>query len=284
MAIIKKKCWPEWFDKFCSGERTLELRLADFDLKDNDILIMEEYNPEIKQYTGRTASFKCKKVEHSAKDPLQFYNVEKVHANGFWIIQLEKKKYEEQIPSKEKPPFLYHGSPHRDIEEFEPRISKGTGEECGAMVYATPDLATASAFLTEIEKEWSAGRLDDTFYTIIPLSREEFIKNDKGGYIYVLPSVTFESDPKRGLGEYEWASKEKVKPLKKIEYASALDAMLENGVQIYFIDDKTFRQIKESNDHGLSILRNLESENQRRGINIKLLKKQDKPKNALIPE
>jgi len=32
MAIIKKKCWPEFFEKFISGERTFELRLADFGL------------------------------------------------------------------------------------------------------------------------------------------------------------------------------------------------------------------------------------------------------------
>lgn len=92
MAIIKKKCWPEWFKKFCSGERTFELRLADFDLKTGDTLILEEYNPEIKQYTGRKAEFKCKKVEHSAQNPLQFYKVEDVKKNGFWIIELEKVK------------------------------------------------------------------------------------------------------------------------------------------------------------------------------------------------
>lgn len=176
---------------------------------------------------------------------------------------------QEATQTKEKPSLLYHGSPHKGIEEFEPRISRGTGEEFGAMVYATPDLATASAFLAEVKKEWSAGRFGDTFYVCIPLSREEFIKNDKGGHIYVLPSDTFESDPKRGLGEYEWVSKTKVKPSKKIEYLSALDAMLENGVQVYFVDDDTYKKIKESKDHGLAILQNIESENQGSGINVK---------------
>ncbi len=90
MAIIKKKCWPEWFEKFCSGERTFELRLADFALKNGDILVFEEYDPEIKEYTGRKASFKCEKVEHSAQDPLQFYNVKDVRKRGFWIIRLKK--------------------------------------------------------------------------------------------------------------------------------------------------------------------------------------------------
>lgn len=91
MAIIKKKCWSEWFDKFCSGERTFELRLADFDLKDGDTIIMEEYNPETKQYTGRQASFLCRKVERSAQNPLQFYKVEDVEKYGFWIIKMEKQ-------------------------------------------------------------------------------------------------------------------------------------------------------------------------------------------------
>lgn len=173
--------------------------------------------------------------------------------------------------TKEKPPFLYHGSPHKDIEEFEPRLSRGTEEKFGAMVYAAPDLATASAFLAEVKKTWSAGRFGDIFYVLIPLLREEFIKNDKGGHIYVLPSATFESDQKRGLGEYEWASKTRVKPTKKLEYSSALDAMLENGVQVYFVDDTTYQKIKTSKDHGLSIMQNIESENQRRGMNFKPL-------------
>lgn len=91
MTEIRKKCWPEWFDKFVSGERTFELRLADFDLKDGDVMVMEEYNPETKQYTGRVARFKCQRVEHSAQNPLQFYNVDDVKKNGFWIIQLGKE-------------------------------------------------------------------------------------------------------------------------------------------------------------------------------------------------
>jgi len=90
MAIVKKKCWPKWFDIFVSGERKFELRLADFKLKTGDTLILEEYDPGTKTYTGRTAEFKCKKVEHSAKDPLQFYKVKDVRKHGFWIIELGK--------------------------------------------------------------------------------------------------------------------------------------------------------------------------------------------------
>jgi hypothetical protein len=91
MAINEKKCWPEWFDQFCSGRRTLELRLADFALQNGDILLFKEYNPQTKQYTGRTASFTCETVEHSAKNPLQFYQVKDVQQHGFWIIKLKKQ-------------------------------------------------------------------------------------------------------------------------------------------------------------------------------------------------
>lgn len=90
MSTINKKCWPEWFEKFCSGERTFELRLADFDLKDGDVINMQEYDPQKLEYTGREAAFKCKKVEHSAQNPLQFYDVEEVKKKGFWIIGMEK--------------------------------------------------------------------------------------------------------------------------------------------------------------------------------------------------
>lgn len=92
MATIEKKCWPEFFNKFCSGERTFELRLADFDLKDGDILLFKEYDPKTKKYTGREASFLCEKVEHSAKNPLQFYKIKDVKKHGFWIIKLKAKK------------------------------------------------------------------------------------------------------------------------------------------------------------------------------------------------
>lgn len=91
MQTIHKKCWPEFFSKFCSGERTFELRLADFDLKSGDTLVFDEYDPKTKKYTGRSASFVCKRVEHSAQNPLQFYETEDVKKHGFWIIALEKQ-------------------------------------------------------------------------------------------------------------------------------------------------------------------------------------------------
>lgn len=178
---------------------------------------------------------------------------------------LERQKTPEQ---KEKPPFLYHGSAHGDIEELEPKAKTYRDLAEGDLIFATPDLAVATIFLTKARHQGS-GLFGEIPYAYIIGSREEFIKNDNGGHIYVLPSETFVCDPKKGLGVYEWASREKVKPVRKIEYPSALDAMLENGVQVYFVDGETYQKIKQSKDHGLSIFRELESENQKRGINVR---------------
>jgi len=90
MRKIEKKAWPEFYDLFISGKRKFELRLADFDLETGDILVLREYDPKTKEYTGRCAEFKCKKVERSAKDLLQFYNVDEVKNCGFYIIEFDR--------------------------------------------------------------------------------------------------------------------------------------------------------------------------------------------------
>ncbi|MGA2910420.1 MAG: DUF3850 domain-containing protein [Candidatus Microgenomates bacterium] len=50
---IRKKTWNDAFEKILSGEKTFDARLANFDCKPGDILILEEYDPKLKKYTGR---------------------------------------------------------------------------------------------------------------------------------------------------------------------------------------------------------------------------------------
>ncbi len=40
MADIEKKIWPEYFDAVRSGEKNFEIRLADFECKPGDRLIL----------------------------------------------------------------------------------------------------------------------------------------------------------------------------------------------------------------------------------------------------
>lgn len=50
---VKKKTWTEAFEKILAGEKTFDARLANFKCKVGDILILEEYDPKTKKYTGR---------------------------------------------------------------------------------------------------------------------------------------------------------------------------------------------------------------------------------------
>ena len=84
---IKKKTWPELFQKMLENKKTVDLRLADFDLKEGDIIIFEEYNPITKKYTGRKLT---KKVKNLNKINLTKFNpVEEIIKYGHYVIELE---------------------------------------------------------------------------------------------------------------------------------------------------------------------------------------------------
>jgi hypothetical protein len=42
-------------------------------------------------------------------------------------------------------------------------------------------------------------------------------------------------------------------------------AMITHGVQVYFVDKKTYKKIQKASDHGLSIINSLPSENEKWG-------------------
>ena len=50
---IEKKVWPEYFEAIQDGRKTFELRLNDFEINEGDILVLKEWDPETKSYTGR---------------------------------------------------------------------------------------------------------------------------------------------------------------------------------------------------------------------------------------
>ena len=89
MNVIRKKVWPEYFEKILSGKKKIELRLADFEVNEGDTLILEEWNKEKKEHTGR-------KIEVVATYILKtkgqtFWPPEDIEKYGFQIIQFEPK-------------------------------------------------------------------------------------------------------------------------------------------------------------------------------------------------
>ncbi len=87
MAVIKKKIWPEYFELISSGKKKFELRLHDFEINEGDMLVLEEWNPKNKSYTGRTIE---KKAGFIMKFKLDDFGQEKeIKEKGLQIISFE---------------------------------------------------------------------------------------------------------------------------------------------------------------------------------------------------
>jgi len=174
---------------------------------------------------------------------------------------------------KEKPETLYIGTKTKGIKEFTPRRGNYRDENEGPVIFSTPDKALASIFTIEgCNDSWTKiGYYGDILVVVICMNREDFLKIDKGGFIYEVPSDTFDYNPNLGMGEKEWTSREPVKPINETSHSSTLDVMVDNGVQVYFVDKKTFDDIWDADDYRKEIIFGLTSENSRRGKNVKVL-------------
>ena len=81
---IDKKIWPEYFEKVLSGEKDFDLRLADWQCQPGDILILKEWDPATKQYTGRQIE---KMVSYVLKTKdLKMFSEEDVGKYGWQVI------------------------------------------------------------------------------------------------------------------------------------------------------------------------------------------------------
>jgi len=89
MAVIHKKVWREYFEQTLSGKKKLELRLADFDIHEGDTLVLEEWDKDKKEYTGRTVEVIATYILKTKGQT--FWSAEDVEKYGFQIIQFEMK-------------------------------------------------------------------------------------------------------------------------------------------------------------------------------------------------
>lgn len=85
MAKIRKKIWPKWFKIMMSGKQNVQMRLADFKLKAGDILLLEEWNPKKKEYTGKILRKRVKRVIKF--NPLDFYSPSQIKKYGCYLIE-----------------------------------------------------------------------------------------------------------------------------------------------------------------------------------------------------
>jgi len=173
-----------------------------------------------------------------------------------------------------KPKVLYHASSKRDLQKIEVRAESIRSPEEGPVVFGTPDKAYASCFLLQgtndswlIVSQWSNNPDKPGPWNFICSDRERFEDNDHGRTIYLISPEGFTTDPKKGAGIVEWVSRNDVYPIGKLDYDSAFEAMIDNGVQVIFTDIETLKRMRDSDDQGYSIAKELESENKKLGKN-----------------
>ena len=89
MATIKKKIWPGYFEDVKSGKKNFELRLNDFRVNEGDTLLLEEWDPKAKKYTGRSVKRKVTYVAKFKIDKL-FWPKKEILQKGIQVISLKK--------------------------------------------------------------------------------------------------------------------------------------------------------------------------------------------------
>jgi hypothetical protein len=87
MRRIEKKTVPDLFEKVLNGEKNFDLRIAEFECEVGDVLVLREWDAEMKEYTGRqlekTVTFVMK-----TKD-LKFWSQEDIDELGFVVMSFK---------------------------------------------------------------------------------------------------------------------------------------------------------------------------------------------------
>ena len=83
----EKKVLSEYYKRIADGSKTFELRLANWECNEGDILVLREWDDERNQYTGR---FLEKEVTFVGKTQnMQFWPAEEVEKYGYQVISFK---------------------------------------------------------------------------------------------------------------------------------------------------------------------------------------------------
>lgn len=170
-----------------------------------------------------------------------------------------------------KPINLYHGSSHEIKGELRPTLKHDIADHIHdkPAVFATERIDVASLFMFPEDILASVGFEQDIAYICIWGKSEEFKIRDKGGYIYVFSNDKFQQVGK----DYEWQSFTPVTPKEIKKYSLVIEGIIDCFGQVYFVDDDNIMDkiVANKGDRG-SILKDLLSENEKLGKNIRKIK------------
>ncbi len=84
---ITKKIWPNQFKLIEEGNKTYDIRLADFNCNPGDTLVLKEWNPETLEYTGKEIRKLITNINKTKNLP--FWNEEDINKHGLQIISFK---------------------------------------------------------------------------------------------------------------------------------------------------------------------------------------------------
>jgi hypothetical protein len=90
MKKIEKKTHPKYFQMVLDGEKNFEIRLADWKCEKGDILVLREWDPKTKKYTGRVLEKKVISVVNT-KD-CNYWPEKDINKYGFQVIGLKNNE------------------------------------------------------------------------------------------------------------------------------------------------------------------------------------------------
>jgi len=85
MKVFEKKTLPDLFEKVKNREKNFDVRLADFKCSPGDVLVLKEWDPKLKNYTGRVIKRKIKFVLKT-KDLEKFWSKKEIQKHGFMVM------------------------------------------------------------------------------------------------------------------------------------------------------------------------------------------------------
>ena len=88
VMLIEKKVLKKYFQLILDGKKTYELRLANFECNEGDILVLKEWGEDKKEYTGRVLEKTVTYVGKNVNNP-PFWSKEEIEKHGLQIISFK---------------------------------------------------------------------------------------------------------------------------------------------------------------------------------------------------
>jgi ASC-1-like (ASCH) protein len=90
MTEIKKKVQQDYFEAVSEGRKRFEVRLADFECKPGDTLVLQEQKQGTRELTGKELS--CEVLfKFNTKDMEKFHTKEELEKHGLFVLAIRKK-------------------------------------------------------------------------------------------------------------------------------------------------------------------------------------------------